>query len=125
MDWIIFWTAVGAVAAVLLIVGGLFRYFRSIDDEKMTTFKETINEKIIRVENRGDAMVADLQNKLDKSEFERYVDKTDQELTGLRQDIKEGNQALTSKMDDMNKEISNKLESQFNRLIDLFINKKT
>ena len=123
MDWILFWTAVAAVAAVVTILGLLFGYLRKQDLSLFQQFKEYMSDKVTKLEEKDEHVIANLQSKLDKVDFERYVDKTDQELTNLRQDIKDGNSALSTKIDNMNRDLSNKIETQFDRIVQL-INKQ-
>jgi hypothetical protein len=95
MEPITFWTAVGAVAAVILLVGGLFAFIRRNDMEAITMQIELLNEEVGK--------------KLNEDEFRRHEDREEAQLRSFIN-------SSEARFD--------KLDTKLDRLLDMLIARK-
>jgi sulfite exporter TauE/SafE len=95
MEPITFWTAVGAVAAVVLLLGGLFAFIRRNDMEAITVQIEQLNEEVSK--------------KLNEDEFRRHEDREEAQLRSFIN-------SSEARFD--------KLDTKLDRLLDMLIARK-
>lgn len=105
IDWMLFWTAVMAIAAIVTILGSIFAYFRKVDG-KANMDKHNITD------NRITELTKDLNTKLSEAEFRRFETRHEAALLSIK--------ASTDTRID---KLERKLDEKFDKLFDMLVDK--
>lgn len=103
MDWMLFWTAIMGVAAVVTILGSLFGYLRKLDLKNNT-------DKHIMIDQRITSLTEDVNKKLNEAEFRRFESKHEAALLSIKE-------STDNRID----KLEIKLDEKFDRLFDMLV----
>ena len=119
MDWMLFWTALVAVIAIVGMIAGWIQWLRSGDAKDRAEFRSSVTDRF-NAQDREIASVAnDTKQRLEKADFERYQDKQEILYSEFRKELRDGQNDLGKKIDENQKETNAKLDNMFNKLFDL------
>lgn len=105
IDWMLFWTAVMGVVAVVTVLGTLFGFLRKMDIKTNTDKHDVLDQRIT-------SLVSDVNNKLNEAEFRRFESKHEAALFSIKE-------STDNRID----KLEIKLDEKFDRLFDMLINK--
>lgn len=105
MDWMLLWTAVMGIVAVVTILGTLFGLIRKMDNKNNADKHDVLNQRIT-------SLTEDVNNKLNEAEFRRFESKHEAALFSIKE-------STDNRID----KLEIKLDEKFDRLFDMLIKK--
>jgi hypothetical protein len=104
-DWMLLWTAVMGVVAVITVLGTLFGFIRKNDLKLNTQRHDMIDQRI-------NELTTDVNNKLNEAEFRRFETRHEAALLSIKE-------STDNRID----KLELKLDEKFDRLFDMLMKK--